>query len=50
MVAREYSRKEKKKKKRLDTGANSVCGYFLYGDHSREITTAQGNHNGCGEV
>jgi hypothetical protein len=30
--------------------ANSVCGYFLCGDHSREITTAQGNHNGCGEV
>jgi hypothetical protein len=31
-------------------GANSVCGYFLCGDHRREITTAQGNHNGCGEV
>jgi hypothetical protein len=32
------------------TRANSVCGYFLCGDHRREITTAQGNHNGCGEV
>jgi hypothetical protein len=31
-------------------GANSLCGYILCGDHCREITTAQENHNGCGEV
>jgi hypothetical protein len=30
--------------------ANSLCGYFLCGDHCKEITTAQENHNGCGEV
>jgi hypothetical protein len=29
--------------------ANSVCGYFLCGDHRREITTAQENHNDCGK-